>query len=326
MLAARRIDGTLGAGLIALMSGALLCACGAASTTSITSLARVSPTAATTPTPAATAVPTPSPTAAVPITKLLTKCPATRSYASLHLFAKVTGAGSIGVAPDGSVWVSTGARGVIAHLSSTGAAMASYNEPAPEGVVALADGSLLFADQADDRIDRLDPATLAVSTFLQLSPVAGVPALDGIGEDTANSLLIVADTEQGQVLSVPLAGGSPSTLATGVPHPIAAAIGPGGVIEVATGGTSGLLAVPASGGPAKPYQGLSQLSAVAVKGLLIYVTAPAKHEIIAFNPATGHTAALVTGIGRPQGLAILTDGRLVVSDAATGTLAALASC
>ncbi len=325
MFAVRRIDGKLRPGLIALTSGALLCACGAA-TTSITSLARVSPTPAATPTPAPTPVPTASPTSSVPITKLLTKCPATRTFASLHVFAKVTGAGSIGVAPDGSVWVSTGAHGVIAHLSASGAAMASYNEPAPEGVVALADGTVLFADQADDRIDQLDPATLAVSTFVQLTPIAGVPGLDGLGVDAANSLLIVPDTEQSQVLSVPLAGGSPTPLAIGVPHPIGAAIGPGSVIEVATGGTAGLLAVPASGGVAKPYQGLSQLSAVVVKGLLIYVSAPAKHEIIAFNPATGHMAALVTGIGKPQGLALLSDGRLVVSDAATGTLATLASC
>ena len=325
MLTVRRIDGRLRAGLIALTSGALLCACGAA-TTSITSLTRVSPTPATTPTPAPTAVPTPTPTSSVPITKLLTKCPATRSYASLHVFAKVTGAGGIGVAPDGSVWVSTGARGVIAHLSSSGAAMASYNVPAPAGVVALADGSVLFADQADDRIDRLDPATLAVTTFLQLDPIAGVPSLDGLGEDTVNSLLIVPDTEQDQVLSVPLTGGSPTPLATGVPHPIGAVIGPGGNIDVATGGTSGLYVVPPSGGAAKPFPGLSQLSAVAVKGLLIYVTAPAKHEVIAFNSATDHTAALVTGIGKPQGLALLGDGRLVVSDAATGTLSAFASC
>ena len=320
---ARRVDGNLRAGFVALTSGILLAGCGA-STTSITSLARVSPTPATTPTP--TPAPTPSPTSSVPITKLLTKCPAPRTFSSLHVFSKVTGAGSIGVAPDGSVWVTTGTHGVIAHLSSGGAAMASYNEPSPQGVVVLPSGNVLFADQADDRIEQLDPATLAVSTFLQLTPIAGVPGLDGLGEDAANSLLIVPDTEQGQVLSVPLSGGPPTPLATGVPHPIGVAVGPGGAIEVATGGTSGLLAVPASGGPAKPYQGLSQLSAVAVKGLLIYVTAPAKHEIIAFNPATGHTAALVTGIGNPQGLALLTDGRLVVADASTGTLAALASC
>ena len=325
MFAVRRIEGTLRAALMALTSSALLCACGAA-TTSITSLARVSPTPVATPTPAATPVPTPSPTSSVPITKLLTKCPPPRSFSSLHVFGKVTGASGIAVAPDGSVWVSTGARGVIAHLSSSGAAMASYNEPAPEGVVALADGTILFADQAADRIDKLDPATLAVSTFLQLTPIAGVPGLDGLGEDAANSLLIVPDTEQGQVLSVPLTGGSPAPLATGLPHPVGVAVGPGGVIQVATGGASGLLAVPASGGAAKPYQGLSQLSAVVVKGLLIYVSAPAKHEIIAFNPATGHALAIVTGIGSPQGLALLSDGRLVAADAATGTLAALTSC
>ena len=204
--------------------------------------------------------------------------------------------------------------------------MASYDEPSPAGLVVRSDGTVLFADQSDDRIDALDPATLAVSTFLQLTPVAGVAALDGLGVDTANSLLLVPDTEQGRMLSVPLAGGSPAVLATGVGHPVGAAIGPGGTIEVATGGSAGLLALPATGGTAKPYQGLSGLASVVVKGLLIYVSAPAKHAVIAFNPATGHMLTLVSNIDNPQGIALLGDGRLIVADSTTGTLAAFPSC
>jgi hypothetical protein len=324
VLKVRRIDHARRAVLTAL-TGSLLVACGATSAT-ITPATRVSPTPMPTPTQV-TAAPTPVPTSSVPITKLLTKCPARRAYSSLQRFSKVQSARDIDVAQDGSVWVSTGTRGVIAHLSSNGALLASYNEPTPAGLVTLPDGNLLFADQAADRILELNLSTLSVTTFLQLTPLAGQAGVNGLGVDITNALLLVPDSAQGQILSVPLIGGSPAPLATGIVHPVDAAVGPGSVIEVATSSTSGLLAVPSSGGAAKPYSGLPlPLSAVVVKGLLVYVTAPAAHRVYALNPATGHTAVLVTAIDNPQGLALLGDGQLLVSDASTGTLATFRTC
>jgi hypothetical protein len=314
----------LRAGLTVLV-GVALFACGGTAP-AITPATRVSPTPAATPTPSA--VPTAAPTTStVPITKLLTQCPAPRPFSSLHRFASVTGAGFIDVAADASVWVSTGTRGVIEHLSSSGAAMASYNERSPAGVVALPSGDVLFADQGDDRIDELSPSTLAVSTFLQLRPRAGQPNVEGLGLDPADGLLLVPDSAEGQLLSVPLAGGSATVLATGIPQPVDAAIGPGKVIQVASSAITALLSVPAGGGRATPYTRLSlHLSSVVVRGLLVYFTAPPSKRVYAFNPATGNSVALVTAIGDPVGLALLSDGELVVSDATSGTLATFRSC
>jgi hypothetical protein len=299
-------------------ASALIAACGASSA-AITPVTRVSPTPVPTATPTPTAAPTPTPTSSVPITKLLTKCPAPRAFSSLPRFSSVSGAGSVATAPDGTVWVSAGSRGV--------SVMVSYNEPTPGGIVVLPSGDVLFADQGADRVDELDPSTLAVSTFLQLTPRAGQPNVDGLGVDTANSLLLVPDQAQGQVLTVPLAGGSPTTLSGGIGRPIDAAVGPGGAIEIATPTNTGLMSAPAAGGAATKSNGLSlPLSAVVVKGLLVYATAPAAHRVYAYNPATGHNAVLVTAIGNPQGIALLPDGQLVVSDATTGTLATFNSC
>jgi hypothetical protein len=310
---------------VSIVAGLVLFACGSSSAT-ITPATRVSPTPIPTPTPAPTVASTPTPGSTVPITQLLTKCPPPRAFSSLQRFASVSGGGDVDVAPDGSVWVSTGARGVITHLSATGAAMASYNEPTPEGLVALAGGDLLFADQGADRIDELNPSTLAVTTFLQLTPRAGQPNVDGLGVDTANGVLLVPDTAQGQLLSIPLTGGEPTVLGGGVPTPVDAAVGPGTVIQIASSSIAALLSMPSSGGAAKPY-GLSlHLSAVIVSGNLVYFTAPPSLRVYAFNPATGHTAVLVTAIPDPEGLALLSDGRLVVSDAKSGTLAAFQAC
>lgn len=309
----------------ALLVVTVLFACGGTAP-AITPASKVSPTPEATPTPSAPATPAPT-TSTVPITKLLTLCPAPRAFSSLPRFASVAGAGDIDVASDGSVWVSTGSRGVIAHLSSTGAAMASYNEPSPAGVVALANGDVLFADQGADRIDELNPSTLAVSTFLQLRPRAGQPNVEGLGVDPANGMLLVPDSAEGQLLSVPLSGGDATVLATGIPQPVDAAPGPGNTIQVASSSSTALVSVPASGGAATPYKTLSfHLSSVVVRGLLIYFTAPPSKRVYAFNPATGNMAVLVTGIGNPLGLALLGNGQLVVSDATSGTLATFHSC
>jgi hypothetical protein len=310
---------------VALLAGLTLFACGG-SAAAITPATRVSPTPVPTPTPAPTIAATPTPASTVPITKLLTQCPPPRAFSSLQRFAGVSGAGDVDVAPDGSVWVSTGARGVIAHLSATGAAMASYNETTPQGLVALASGDLLFADQGADRIDELSPSTLAVTTFLQLTPRSGQPNVDGLGVDITNGVLLVPDTAQGQLLSIPLSGGQPTLLGGGVPAPVGAAGGPGNVIEIASSSITALLSMPLGGGAAKPY-GLSlHLSAVVVSGSLVYFTAPPSKRVYAFNPATGHTAVLVTAIPNPEGLALLANGELIVSDATTGTLATFHAC
>jgi hypothetical protein len=205
--------------------------------------------------------------------------------------------------------------------------MASYNEASPAGVVALANGDVLFADQGADRIDDLNPSTLAVSTFLQLRPRAGQPNVEGLGVNDANGLLLVPDSAEGQLLSVPLSGGDATVLATGIPQPVDAAVGPGDAIQVASSSTSALFSVPASGGAATKDKTLSfHLSSVVVSGLLIYFTTPPSKRVYAFNPATGNMAVLVTGIGNPLGLAVLGNGELVVSDATSGTLATFHSC
>ena len=79
----------------------------------------------------------------VPITQLLSVCPKTRSFSSLPVFAKLADASYLAVAADGSVWVSSESLGQVVHLSSTGAAMVTYNEHTPEGIVVLPNGHVL---------------------------------------------------------------------------------------------------------------------------------------------------------------------------------------
>ncbi len=296
----------------------MVCSCGAANVNVTAVATQISPTPAPTPTP--------SPTSSVPITQLLSVCPKTRSFSSLPVFAKLADASYLAVAADGSVWVSSESLGQVVHLSSTGAAMVTYNEHTPEGIVVLPNGHVLVAEQGPDLIIELDPSTLSVTTFLQLTPNPPQPQVSGIGLDAADHLVLVPDTAQSRVLTVPVAGGTPSVLISGIGIPTDAAVGPGNVIEVSQATGNGILSVPIGGGVAKKYPEVAGLLGVAVKDLLLYVTMPSKHQVIALNPATGHTYALITGIDHPQGIALLSDGQLLIADATSGTLAIAPTC
>jgi hypothetical protein len=300
------------------LAGAAVCSCGAANVTVTAVATQISPTPAPTPTP--------SPTSSVPISQLLSVCPKTRSFSSLPIFAQLADASYLAVAPDGSVWVTSESLGQVVHLSSTGAAMVTYNEQTPEGVVALPNGNVLVAEQGPDLVIELDPSTLSVTTFLQLTPNPPHPQVSGIGLDAADQLVLVPDTAQSRLLTAPLAGGTPSVVISGIGTPTDAAVGPGGVIEVSQATATGLLSVPLGGGIATKHPQVSGLLGVAVKDLLIYVTMPSKHQVIAFNPATGHTYALITGVNHPQGIALLSDGQLLIADATSGKLAIAPTC
>jgi hypothetical protein len=305
---------------LVLVACAALCACGSSGAPLITAATRVSPTPATTPVPSAPQTPS-----SVPVSRLLTSCPKTRPFSSLKVFAKVSEATDLAVGADGSVWVAS-SSGLITHLAPIGAKLGSYAALTPRGIVPLSNGDILFADHDDDSIIKFDPVTLARTTFLQLAPKPGVPTIQGLEADVAAGLLLVPDTSAGQLLSVPLTGGQPTVLTTGLSLPVDAAVGPNGVIDVAGYGQTGLVAVPLSGGAATPYKNLTVMAAVVTKGQLVYLDVPRHNEILAFNPATDHSAILVSGIPDPAGLAMLANGDLVVSDAISGKLAEFAGC
>jgi hypothetical protein len=275
------------------------------------------------PTPAPT--PTPSPTSSVPVSQLLSVCPKARRFSSLPVFAQLTDASYLAVAADGSVWATSESLGQVVHLSSTGAPMVTFNEQTPEGVVALPNGHVLIAEQGQDLIIELDPSTTSVTTFLQLTPNPPQPQVSGLGLDAADGLVLVPDTAQSRLLTVPIAGGLPSVVTSGIGIPTDASVGPGGV-DISQATANGILTIPVGGGATKKFPEVSGLLGLAVKDLLIYVTMPSKHEVIAVNPATGHTYALITGVDHPQGIALLSDGQLLIADATSGTLAIAPTC
>jgi sugar lactone lactonase YvrE len=64
---------------------------------------------------------------------------------------------------------------------------------------------------------------------------------------------------------------------------------------------------------------------VSVQGLL-YVTDLDAHAVRAVDPASGAQRVVVAGVGEPQGLAVLPDGRLAVADSREGAVLAFPAC
>jgi hypothetical protein len=186
---------------------------------------------------------------------------------------------------------------------------------------------VLIAEQGPDLIIELNPSTLSVSTFLQLTPDPPNPQISGLGVDATAQLVLVPDTAQSQLLTVPFAGGTPTTLISGIGTPDDAALGADGAVEVSQAAGSGILSVPLAGaGGFRKYAQPGGLLGLAVKDLLLYVTQPASHSVLAFNPATGHSYTLISGVDRPEGIAVTSDGQLLIADSSSGTIAIAPTC
>jgi glucose/arabinose dehydrogenase len=165
-----------------------------------------------------------------------------------------------------------------------------------------------------------------ISTVAQLQPVPGRDGIDSIALDAPRQRLLLPDSAQGALRVVAVDGGTITTLATGLGRVVAATVGPDGGIYVAAEGTPGLWRVPAGGGSATPVGNLHDLDEVVTAGHLLYVTELADGTVRALDPASGDSRVLATGIGSPQGLAVLRDGRLAVTDSNRGLVLALQPC
>lgn len=256
----------------------------------------------------------------------LSGCAAAMPFTSLPVIARLSGADDLAAAADGSLWVDDAQR-TLEHVASGGAVLQRVDDPrAPEGIVALPDGSLLLAEQAPDRIVRLQPATASLSVVLQLTPRAGQLGVDGIASDTASNLLLVPDSANGTLLELGLDGGAPAQIASGLGRPVGAAIAGDGTVVVAAEDSSGLVRVPARGGVATPVGGVSAADDVVVSGGLAYITSLSAHQLIAVDLRSGRSRVLVTGDQDPQGLTQLPGGRLALSDSASGAVVSLRGC
>ncbi|HXZ99310.1 MAG TPA: hypothetical protein VEK76_03075 [Candidatus Binatia bacterium] len=270
----------------------------------------VSPSPSTIPSPQATLAGCPAPVSLDRLTVL-------------HHFT--TDADDVAVDGSGHIWVSSPDAGVIDELAPDGSELHAFlDRDEPEGLVPLADGMLVVAQQRTNRLALLDPSTGTLNVLVTLPDPSGNLGVDGIALSAGGGNLLVPNSPEGQLLEVPVGGGSPTTLAAGLGRPVDANQMPDGSIVVAAESSPGLVEV--AGGSTHPLGTLSDLDEAVPDGGLVYVTDLGADQVLAVDPGSGDSRVLVTGSPAPQGLAALPDGHLLLADSTDRVLAELSPC
>jgi sugar lactone lactonase YvrE len=255
-------------------------------------------------------------------------CPPPAAFSSLTVFANVGGSPDDLLAnADGGVWVTDPAGGTIRRLDAHGHVINEIADGnAPEGMAVLRDGRMLIAEQRMNRIVSLRLPSTTLTTFATLPPAGASLGVDAIALDTRTGGVLVPDSAHGTLLLLGSGGYVRRVVASGLGRPVDAAMAGDGSIYVAVEGTGGLVHVLAKSGRTAAVEGISQADDVIVDGAVVYATEIESGTLIAFDTASNEHHVLVTHIGQPQGLALLSDGRLAVADSRTGTIAVTAPC
>jgi streptogramin lyase len=224
----------------------------------------------------------------------------------------------------GRLLVSDVQAGTISRVESDGAVtLLVHGLAGPEGLVVLADGSLVIAEQRTNRLLLLAPGA---TTPHVLRALPGTPraasckeGVDGIGFDSASGTLIAPDSPTGAVYRLSTDGQSLVQVAAGLARPVGAAADGHGAIYVADecGGAIWRLAI--SGAPQR-IGGFSAPDDVAFDpqgNLLITDLGAAAHALIRLDPVTGQRETLAqAGVVEPQGLVVDARGDIFVADEA----------
>ncbi|HEX6492540.1 MAG TPA: hypothetical protein VF112_03455 [Candidatus Dormibacteraeota bacterium] len=257
----------------------------------------------------------------------LDRCPAPRPLPTLPILARPPlRPDDLAVATEGGLWVGDPDGGHLARLDSGGHQVTRIEDPrGPEGIGVLADGRLVLAEQKPNRLVTLRPPDPAATELVALPPAGGQLGVDGIALDPARRRVLIPDSAAGALRVLPLDGGPMVTLATGLGRAVGAAAAPDGSVYVVAEASPGLLRVDPGGG-VHPVGRLGDLDDVVQSGGLLYVTALGGHSVLAVDPAGGGDRTLATGLGEPQGLAVLPDGRLAAADSTSGLVVAIDPC
>jgi len=263
---------------------------------------------------------------------VLAGCPATTTMAGTTVLARIGGDDDdIAVTAGGDIWLSQPHAGRLFELDSSGTVLRTIADPeAPEGIVVVPDGRLLVAEQRINAVVALDPATGSRTPFATIPGHGGIDVgIDGLGVDRLGSRLLVPDSPAGTLLALPLGGGPAQTLGSGLGRPVSAAQGDGGAVLVAEENLPGLVRVDARGSVAPLVAGgrLRSLDEVVVSPHgVAYVADLAAGTVNAVDPRDGRVHVLVTGAPSPQGLAVQSDGQLLVTDSTLSILVRVEGC
>lgn len=192
----------------------------------------------------------------------------------------------------------------------------------PEGMVYLANGALIIAEQNTNRILELASGsrTPTVLRVLPGTPSPGQACKDGVDNialDPTTNTLIIPDSPIGNVYRMSLDGKTLQLLASGIIRPVGAAVDARGNIYVADE-CGGAVWIIIKGGKPTYITGFSQPDDVAFDtqgNLLVIDLGVSVHALIRVRLASGQRETLASqGFIEPQGLIVDAHDNIYVSD------------
>ncbi|GCE03658.1 Vgb family protein [Dictyobacter aurantiacus] len=222
----------------------------------------------------------------------------------------------------GHLLFSDDTNGTIDRLNSDGSVTILLRDPAgPEGLVVLADGTIMFGEQTTNRIMKLAPGTHTATVVRDLhghdSQATCKHGIDGIALDPGTNTLIVPDSPIGNVYRMSLDGKTLHLLATGISRPVGASVDGNGTIFIADECGGAVWKITPSG-TVKRIGGFAMPDDIIPDGygnLLIVDLAQAVHAFIRFNPTSGKKEILDSQrYIEPQGILSDSSGHIYVSD------------
>lgn len=224
--------------------------------------------------------------------------------------------------PQGRLVFSDVHTGTISRLNADGTVSVLLRGlPGPEGLVILANGTMIVAEQPVQRIVAFAPGNPQPVT---LHTLPGTPStarckdgVDGIALDPTTNTLIVPDSPTGAVYRLSLDGQTFTLLASGIVRPVGAAVDAHGNIYVADECGGALWQITPAGEKTR-IGGFGMLDDVAFDpqgDVLVTDLAPSIHALIRLNLATGQRTTLANaGYIEPQGLVVDKNGNIFLSD------------
>lgn len=267
-----------------------------------------------TPTPPAAA----HPTATVPVTPSATAVP---HYTRVVLAHGDGNPDDLTLDEQGRVVFTDSGSGEVFRVEADGRVTRLANGlAAPEGVIALPDGSLLVAVQGKpgnvtDKIVRLVPGGGATSVFASFTNATGSVGLDSIWRDPRTGEVLAADSPNGKVYRISADGSRATLLASGFTRPVDAIADAAGNVYVADEYGNRVAVISPSG----TVRDLAHLSlpddlAFDTDGTLL-VTLLGNNTLLRLDPEGGHVlATLAADLHEPQGLAVDANGDLYISE------------
>lgn len=214
-------------------------------------------------------------------------------------------------------------NGTVNRLNSDGSVTVLLRGLAgPEGLIVLADGTMIIAEQNTNRILMLAPGA-AVPTMLRTLPVTPSASncdkhgVDGVAFDFTTSTIIVPDSPTGNVYRMSLDGKMLTLLASNIPRPVGAAVDGQGNIYVADECGGALYKIAATGTITRTG-GFGMPDDVALDphgNVLLTDLLPSIHALIRVDARTGKRVTLASrGYIEPQGLLVGGNDTIYVSD------------